>query len=89
LAQFIFGGRTNEGEHLSPKGDNRKSVKIHFKSLKTFSRTTGPNSIKLGINHPWVKGIQVCSNTTPDLLQKGVNHNKRPRGHIAHLSHIG
>ena len=31
--------------------------------LKIFlSRTTGPISTKLGTKHPWMKGIQVCSN---------------------------
>jgi hypothetical protein len=40
--------------------------------LKTFfSRTTGPNSIKLGTNYLWVKGIQVCSKKGPCLLQWG------------------
>jgi hypothetical protein len=27
-----------------------------------FSRTSRPNSIKLGTNYPWMKGNQVCSN---------------------------
>jgi hypothetical protein len=54
-----------------------------------FSRTSRPISIKLGINHPWVKGILNCSIKGPGPLQRGDNHNKRPRGHIAHLSHIG
>jgi hypothetical protein len=39
-----------------------------------FSRTIGHNSIKLGTNHPWVKGIQVCSNKGPGPLQRGDNH---------------
>jgi hypothetical protein len=26
-----------------------------------FSRTTMPILTRLGTNHPWVKGIQVCS----------------------------
>jgi hypothetical protein len=30
---------------------------------------SGQNSIKLGANYPWVKGIQVCSNKGPDPLQ--------------------
>jgi hypothetical protein len=30
--------------------------------LKIFSRTTGPILTRLGTNHPWGKGIQVCSN---------------------------
>jgi hypothetical protein len=44
---------SNEGDCLSPRGDNSKRVKIHWKFLKIFfSRTSGPISIKLGINHP-------------------------------------
>jgi hypothetical protein len=27
-----------------------------------FSRTTGPILIRVGINHPWGKMIQVCAN---------------------------
>jgi hypothetical protein len=27
-----------------------------------FSRTTGPILTKLGTNHPWGEGIQICSN---------------------------
>jgi hypothetical protein len=48
---------------------------VHKKYFKIFfSRTTGPNSIKLGTNHPWVKGIQVCSNEGPGLFQRGDNY---------------
>jgi hypothetical protein len=32
------------------------------KSLKIFSITNLPISIKLGTNHSWVNGIQNCSN---------------------------
>ena len=53
---------SNERKDPSPRGDNSKSVKIYRKFLKIFSRTSRPISIKLGKNHPWVKGIQVCSN---------------------------
>jgi hypothetical protein len=28
----------------------------------------------MGTNYPWVKGIQVCSNTGPCHLQRGDNH---------------
>jgi hypothetical protein len=38
-----------------------------------FSRTSSPISIKLGINHPWVKGILNCSNEEPRPLQRGDN----------------
>jgi hypothetical protein len=41
-------------------------------SKKIFSRTSGPISIKLGTNHPWVKGILNCSNKGPGLLQKTI-----------------
>ena len=40
----------------------------------SYLKTIGPNSIKLGTNHPWVKGIQVCSNKGPYPLQRGDNH---------------
>jgi hypothetical protein len=49
-------------------------VKIHCKFLKIFfSRTSKQNSIKLGANYLWVKGIQVCSNKVPCPLQRGDN----------------
>jgi hypothetical protein len=38
-----------------------------------FSRTSKPISIKLGINHIWVKGILNYSNKGPGLLQRGDN----------------
>jgi hypothetical protein len=47
----------SEGECHSPRGDNSERVKVHGKFLKIFSRTTRPNSIKLGRNYPWVKEI--------------------------------
>lgn len=34
---------------------------------------TGPISIKRGTTHPWVKGIQVCSNVTPFIFPRGDN----------------
>jgi hypothetical protein len=33
-----------------------------------------PILIKLGINHPWIKGILNCSNKGPGPLQKGDNY---------------
>jgi hypothetical protein len=44
---------SNERDCLSPRGDNSERVKMHWKILKTSM----PNSIKLGINYTWVKGI--------------------------------
>jgi hypothetical protein len=79
LAQIILGGGiqvySNEGDCPSPRGDNSKRVKIHWKFLNIFfSRTSRPNSIKLGTHYPWVKGIQVCSNKGPGPLLRGDNH---------------
>jgi hypothetical protein len=39
-----------------------------------FSKTSRPISIKLGMNHPWVKGILNCSNKGPGPFQRGGNH---------------
>jgi hypothetical protein len=53
---------------------NSKREKIHRKILKVFfSRTSRTKSIKLSTNFPWVKGMQVCSNKWPGLLQMGDN----------------
>jgi hypothetical protein len=45
--------------------DRRLSVvrlSVNFYIFDFFSRTTGPNSTRLGTNHPWVEGFQVCAN---------------------------
>ena len=47
---------------------------LTFHIFDFFSRTAGPNSTKLGTHHPWVKGLQVCSNEGPGPLQRGDNH---------------
>jgi hypothetical protein len=66
---------SNEGYCHSSRGDNSKRVKIHWKFLKIFfSRTSRPNSIKLGTHCPWVKEIQVCSNKGLGPLLRGDNH---------------
>jgi hypothetical protein len=45
--------RSDEGNCPSPRRDNSKRVKIHWKFLKIFfSRSSRPNSIKLGIHYP-------------------------------------
>jgi hypothetical protein len=54
---------SNKGPGPLQRGDNHKHVKMgwgHF--IIFFSRTTRPILTKLGINHPWGKGIQVYSN---------------------------
>jgi hypothetical protein len=76
---------SNEGDCPSPRGDNSKTIKIHWKFLKIFfSITSRPNSIKLGTHHPCVKVIQVCSNKGPGPLQKGDNYKnvKMGWGHL-------
>jgi hypothetical protein len=39
-----------------------------------FSRTSWLISIKLGINHHWVKRILNCSRKAPDPPQRGDNY---------------
>ena len=39
-----------------------------------YSRTTGPISIQVGTNHPWVKGILVYSNVGPHIFPMGDNY---------------
>ena len=79
LAQSILGWKGlkffNEGSCFFPRGDNYKIVIIHWRNLKISSfRTTGLISTKLGTKHPWVKGIQVCSNEGPCLFPRGNNY---------------
>ena len=56
----------NEGLRPSQRGDNWEIIKINWQHLKIFfSRTTGPISTKLIAKHPWIMGIQICSNEVP------------------------
>jgi hypothetical protein len=52
-----------------------------------FSRTSRPISIKLGTNHPWVKGIVNYSNKGPGPLQRRDNHKNAKMGWV-HLKII-
>jgi hypothetical protein len=63
-----------EGDSPSPRGDDSEKIKNTQKFfLKIFfSRTSKPNSIKLGTNYPLVKRIQVCSNKRPGPLERGI-----------------
>jgi hypothetical protein len=45
-----------------------------------FSRTRKSISIKLGTNHPSVKGIKNCTNQVPGPFQRGDNHNNAKMG---------
>jgi hypothetical protein len=44
--------------------------------MEKISKTFKPISIKLSINHPWVKGILNCSNKGPGPLKRGDNKKK-------------
>jgi hypothetical protein len=41
---------------------------VYIEKKIFLSRTSSPISIKLGINHPWVKGTLNCSNKGPGPL---------------------
>jgi hypothetical protein len=58
------------------KGHNREN---HI-YIKIFSTTSKPISIKLGANHPWIKGILDYSNKGPDPLQRGESHKSAKMG---------
>ena len=45
---------------------------MKFKNL--LSRSTGPISTKLGTKHPWVSGINICSNEGPCPFPMGDNY---------------
>jgi hypothetical protein len=52
---------------------------LKFKKI-FFSRTSWPISIKLGISHPWVKGIINFQNKGPCPLQRGDNYKNTKMG---------
>jgi hypothetical protein len=58
-------GATYRGSHIY--------IYLYEKKIFVF-RTSKPISVKLGINHPYVKGILNCSNKGPGPLQRGNNH---------------
>ena len=45
-----------------------------FFHIFIFSRTIGPISTKPGTKHPWMKGIQVCSNEGSRPFPRGDNY---------------
>jgi hypothetical protein len=49
-----------------------------------FSRTSRPDSFRLGTNYPWVTGIQTYTNKEAGPLQMGDNHKdvKMGWGHL-------
>jgi hypothetical protein len=53
-------------------------MKMGWGHLKIFfSRTVGPILMRLGTDHPLVKGIQVCSNEGDNPSPKGDNSKKK------------
>jgi hypothetical protein len=72
---------SNKGPGPFQRGNNHKNVKMGLGHLKIFfSRTTGPILTRLGTNHPWVKGIQICSKEGDDPFPKG-NESERVKIH--------
>ena len=54
--------------------DRRRRHCCIFHIFIFFSRTSGQISTKLGTKHPYVKGIQVCSNEEPRPFPRGDNY---------------
>jgi hypothetical protein len=71
---------SNEGPGPLQRGDNHKNVKMGWCHLKIFTRTTGPILTRLGTNHPWREGIQVCSKEGDCSSPRGDN-SKRVKIH--------
>jgi hypothetical protein len=62
-AQVSFSDRPLSGVSLS----------VNFYIFDFFSKTTGPILTRLGTNHSWVKGIQVCSKEGDSPSPRGDN----------------
>jgi hypothetical protein len=50
---------------------------VNFYIIDFFSKTTGPILTKLGTNHPWGEGFQVCSNERDCLSPRGDNSERK------------
>jgi hypothetical protein len=48
-------------------------LSVNFYIFDFFSRTSGPILTKLGTNHPWGEGIQVCTNEGDCPSPRGAN----------------
>jgi hypothetical protein len=53
---------------------------VNFYIFDFFSRTAGPILTRLGTNHPWVKGIHVCSKKVDNPSPRG-DDSKRVKIH--------
>ena len=64
---------SNKGPCPFPRGNNYDIAKIHLQIFKNlFLNNHWTNFIKLGTNHPWVKGIQISSNEVPRPFPRGI-----------------
>ena len=89
-AQVSFSDRPLSGVSLSVRLSVCPSVcpsvclsvcpSVNFYIFDFFSRTAGPILTRLGTNHPWVKGIQVCSKEGNSPSPRGDN-SKRVKIH--------
>jgi hypothetical protein len=70
-AQVSFSDRPLSGIRLSVLPSDCPSVNFYI--FNFFSRTTEPILTKLGTNHPWRKGIQVCTNERDSPFPRGDN----------------
>jgi hypothetical protein len=66
-AQVSYSDRPLSAVRLSVR------LSVNFYIFDFFSRTTGPILTRLGTNHPWGKGIQVCSNEGNSRSPRGDN----------------
>jgi hypothetical protein len=65
---------SNKASGPLQSGDNHKNVKMGWHHLKIFfSRTTVLILTRFATNHPWRKGIQVCSNDGDCSISRGDN----------------
>jgi hypothetical protein len=60
--------------------EGKSYLHVFILKKKISSRTRRPISIKLGINHPQVKGIVNCSNKGLSPLQRGGNYKNAKMG---------
>ena len=63
-----------ERPHNFQNVDNSENTLATFRKLISSSRTTRPNSIKIGTMHPWVVGIQTYSEEGSHLFLRGDNN---------------
>ena len=66
---------SNEGPYSFPWGDNKEITKIYGQIFfKLLLQNIWPISNKLGTRHPWVEGIQICSNEGSRPFPRGDNN---------------